>query len=216
MDFFVGQLIVVLAPYVEQELYTSIKNIAEDRLTLTVKSANILSQGKDLLCIAINGTDIFEFYSRVEEVYENNIYITKPIKTGVSFAEKRRFNRMDCRIGFVGRPLMINDIIMTNTDKQFTGTILNISAGGVLAETGLNLPEFMVFKFKLKLNYFMDCTAMIKRVIPSSVPGLFEAGCEFMEMSLDDLKTISLYVFKEQLKVRRKELNKSAISINNQ
>ncbi|MFZ5353441.1 MAG: PilZ domain-containing protein [Bacillota bacterium] len=210
MNYFVGQLIIVLAPYMEQELYTSIKAIKEDKLVLTVKSANILSLGKEILCIAINGTDIFEFYSKVEEIYDNTVSISRPNNSGVSFQEKRRFNRMDCKIGFVGRPLMINDVLMTSSDKQFSGTVLNVSAGGVLIETSLKLPEFMVFKFKLKLNYFLDCTAIVKRTVPSSTAGLFESGCEFMEMPLEDIKTISLFVFREQLKMIRKELNKNA------
>ena len=47
--------------------------------------------------------------------------------------------------------------------KRFTGIIKNISAGGVMTQTNLDIPEDMEINFKLKLNYFMDCTAIVKR-----------------------------------------------------
>jgi c-di-GMP-binding flagellar brake protein YcgR len=196
----------------EQEIYTNVKHIGDGKINLTVKSANILKEGKEVLCIVIKELEIFEFYSHVEESFEKTAYITKPIKSDFSNVEKRRFNRMDCNIGFIGRPVMIHDIMITKSDKQFSGTILNISAGGVLIQTNLKLPDYMIFKFKLKLNYFLECTAMIKRTFETDADNIYNSGCEFIEMPFEDMKTISLFVFKEQLKNRRKELNKSALA----
>lgn len=207
MKLIQGQLIIMLAPYIEQEIYANIKGIKEHEIILTVKSVNVLSIDKNILCISVDNNEIFEFYSVVEESYENTIHIRKPLKNGLSNAEKRRFNRMDCEIGFIGRPVIISDVMITRIDQQFNGTIKNISGGGVLIRTGSMLPEYMVFKFKMKLTYFMDCIAIVRRSVKSSEEGYFESGCEFIEMPVEDIKRISLLVFKEQLKARRKELN---------
>ncbi len=212
MELSVGQLIIILAPYMEQEIYSNVKHVGDGKITLAVKSANTLKPGKEILCIVISDQDIYEFYSQVEDSFEKTAYITKPVKAELSNVEKRRFNRMECNIGFVGRPVMINDVMITKSDKHFSGNIINISAGGVLVQTNLKLPDYMIFKFKLKLNYFLECTAMVKRTFDSETGTMYNSGCEFLEMPIEDIKTISLYVFKEQLKNRRKELNKSVLA----
>lgn len=206
MDFAIGQLVVILAPYMENEVYANIKYIMDDKLSLTLKSKCNLIKGRDILCLVINNHDMYEFYSHVEDVAGNDIYIRKPIKTGLSAVEKRKFNRADCSIGFVGMPTILGDRPIISTDKKFSGTIKNVSAGGVLAEIPAHLPKDSVFCFKLKLNFFVDCIAIVRRTIEIPSSNIFECGCEFVNLSLENVKTISLYVFREQLKLKRKEM----------
>ena len=209
MEIKLGQLIVILSPFTEVELYGNIKFIADRSLTLTVKTPGLLKEGWDVLCIVIDDMDIYEFYSKVEFLDGNNVMIERPVENGLSSIEKRRFGRVDCEIGFVAIPMIINNISVAKSGKTFVGTIRNISAGGMLAETNLCLPRDTVFSFKLKVNYFIDCIAKVRRV--SEVPNekRYEMGCEFINMSIENIKTISMFAFKEQLKKKRKELYES-------
>lgn len=209
MDFKLGQLVVILSPFTEVEVYGNIKFFNERTLTLSVKTAGLLKEGWDILCIVIDETDIYEFYSKVEFLDGNTAMIEKPVETGLSSVEKRRFSRVDCEIGFIARPMIINNISVAKSGKTFSGTIKNISAGGVLAETNLNLPKDTVFSFKLKANYFIDCIARVRRV--SEVPNekKYMMGCEFINMSVENVKSIAMFTFKEQLKKKRKELYES-------
>lgn len=206
MEFKLGQLVVILSPFTDSEVYGNITFIADRSLTLSVKTAGLLKEGWDILCIVIDDMEIYEFYSRVEFLEGDNALIERPVENELSSIEKRRFNRVDCEIGFVARPLFINDVSIPKSGKTFLGTIKNISAGGILAETNLCLPKGMVFSFKLKVNYFIDCLAKIRRV--SEVPNekRYEIGCEFINMNVEDIKTVSIFAFKEQLKRKRKEL----------
>lgn len=206
MNFRLDQLIIVLSPFTEVEVYGNIKFQSARSLTLAVKTAGLLKEGWDILCVVVDDGDIYEFYSRVEFIEGSNVMIEKPVQSGVVSVEKRRFNRVDCDIGFVARLMRINNVSVQKYGKTFVGTIKNISAGGILAETNLCLPVDLVFSFKLKINYFIDCTARITRV--SEVPNekKYLIGCEFIDMSLEDIKSISMFVFKEQLKKKRQEL----------
>ncbi|HYE81817.1 MAG TPA: PilZ domain-containing protein [Clostridia bacterium] len=206
MDFKLGQLVVILSPFTEVEVYGNIKFLAPRSLTLTVKTAGLLKEGWDILCIIIDDMDVYEFYSRVEFIDGNNVLIERPVEDDMSSIEKRSFNRVDCEIGFVARLMLINNVSVAKSGKTFIGTIKNISAGGILAETNLCLPKDMVFSFKLKINYFIECIVRIRRV--SEIPNekRYLIGCEFINMSVEDIKAISLFTFKEQLKKKRKEL----------
>ncbi len=206
MEFKLGQLVVILSPFTEVEVYGNIKLMKDRSLTLTIKTAGLLKEGWDILCIVIDDMDIYEFYSKVEFLDGNNVMIEMPVENGLTSIEKRRFSRVDCEIGFVARPMIINNVSVAKSGKTFVGTIRNISAGGVLAETNLCLPRGTVFSFKLKANYFIDCIARVRRV--SEVPNekRYEMGCEFINMSVENIKTISMFAFKEQLKKKRKEL----------
>jgi c-di-GMP-binding flagellar brake protein YcgR len=95
---------------------------------------------------------------------------------------------------------------VSKSSKTFSGTIKNVSAGGILAETNLCFPLNTVFSFKLKANYFIDCVARVRRVSEVPSANKYEMGCEFLDMSLDNVKSISMFTFKEQLKHKRKEL----------
>ncbi|MHB1394245.1 MAG: flagellar brake protein [Clostridia bacterium] len=209
MEFKLGQLVVILSPFTEVELYGNIKFITDRSLTLTVKTAGLLKKGWDVLCIVIDDMDIYEFYSKVEFLEGNTVLIERPIETGLNSIEKRRFSRVDCEIGFVARPIIINNVSVAKSGKTFMGTIKNISAGGVLAETKLCLPKDTVFSFKLKANYFIDCIVRVRRVTEVPNEKIYEMGCEFINMSVENIKTISMFTFKEQLKKKRKELYES-------
>jgi c-di-GMP-binding flagellar brake protein YcgR len=102
--------------------------------------------------------------------------------------------------------MLIHNVSVAKSGKTFTGAIKNISAGGVLAETNLCLPKDTIFSFKLKANYFIECIARVRRV--SEVPNekKYEMGCEFINMSVENIKTIAIFAFQEQLKKKRKEL----------
>lgn len=206
MDFKQGQFVVILSAYTDVEIYGNIKYVASDSLTMTIKTSGLLKEGWDILCIIIDNTDIFEFYSRVKFLEGNTIIVEKPIQDGLNLIEKRKFNRVDCEIGFVARPMLINNISVEKSGKTFLGKIKNISAGGILAETNLCLPRGTVFSFKLKANYFIDCIARVRRVNEVYDEKKYEMGCEFINMSVEDIKAISFFTFKERLKKRRKEL----------
>lgn len=209
MEFKLGQLVIIQSPFTEVELYGNIKFISEGTLTLTIKTAGLIKEGWDILCLVIDNTDIYEFCSKVQHLEGSGIIIDKPIQNELNTIEKRRFNRVDCEIGFVARPLIINNVSVEKLGKTFTGKIKNISAGGILAETNLCLPMDTVFSFKLKISYFIDCTARVRRI--SEVPDekKYLMGCEFIGMSMENIKSISMFTFKEQLKRRRKDLYES-------
>lgn len=209
MEFKLGQFVVILSPFTEVELYGNIKFVSDRSLTLTIKTAGLLKEGWDILCIAIDDTEIYEFCSRVQYLDGGNIMIDRPGKNGMNVIEKRRFSRVDCDIGFVARPMFINNVSVEKLGKTFVGKIKNISAGGILAETNLCLPKDMVFSFKLKVNYFIDCVARVRRVNEVHVEKKYLMGCEFINMSVENIKSISLFTFKEQLKKRRNELYES-------
>lgn len=206
MKFSPGQLMVILSPFTETETFGNIKLVSDSSLTLTIKNTGHLKEGWEILCIIHDNADMYEFHSKVEMMEGNSIIISKPIRDEVYSIEKRRFSRVSCEIGFVGRPLLINNVSVEKLGKTFVGTIKNISAGGILAETNLCLPTETVFSFKLKLNSFIDCTARVKRVNEVPNEKKYEMGCEFIDMSMENVKAISMYVFKEQLKRKRKEL----------
>lgn len=208
-DFKQDQIIVILSAFTEVEVYGTIKNLRSESIALTVKPTGLLKEGWDILCLVLGSDDIYEFYSSVEHLDGNNAVIKKPAESGMSSIEKRKFNRVDYETGFVGRPLIINNISVAKSGKTFTGKIKNISAGGVLAETNLCLPVDTIFTFKLKVNYFIDCTALVKRVYESPEGGSYLMGCQFINMSVENTKAISIFAFKEQLKIRQKELYES-------
>ncbi len=206
MEFKEGQLVVMLSPFTDVEAYGNIKSFTDESLTLNVNIAGLLKEGWDILCIVLDNNDVYEFYSRVNFMEGNNAVITRPTYDGLCVIEKRRFSRVDCEIGFVAKLISINNISMAKSNKTFPGTIKNISAGGILAETNLCLPVDSVFSFKLKTNYFIDCMARIKRVNEVPDEKKFEMGCEFIDISLENIKAISMFTFKERLKMKRKEL----------
>jgi c-di-GMP-binding flagellar brake protein YcgR len=206
MEFKLGQFVVILSAFTDVELYGNIKYVDSDSLILTVKTSGLIKEGWDILCIIIDNTDIYEFYSKVKFLDGNNVIIERPMVDGLCSIEKRSFSRVDCEIGFVARPLLINNISVEKSGKTFLGTIKNISAGGILAETNLCLPKDTVFSFKLKVNFFIDCDARVRRVNEVPTEKKYEMGCEFINVSEENIKTISMFTFKERLKKRRIEL----------
>lgn len=209
MEFKPGQMIVILSPYDEVETYGNIAHTEAGNLALTVKTAGFLKAGWDISCLVFDDTDIYEFYSKVMVAEGVNVKIEKPVGEELSSIEKRRFGRVDCQIGFVAKLMYINNVSVEKLSKTFIGTIENISAGGVLAKTNLCLPKDTIFTFKLKVNYFIDCIVRVRRVSEVPEEKMYEMGCEFINMSIENIKTVSLFTFKEQLKKKRKELNNS-------
>jgi len=210
MEFKQGQIVVILSPFTDSEVYGNIKSISKETLTLSVNPTGLLSEGWDILCIILDDTDVYEFYSRINYLEGNNITVKRPKGEGLTTIEKRRFSRADCEIGFVARPMIINNISVSKSGKTFLGKIKNISGGGILAETNLCLPLNSVFSFKLKINYFVDCIARVKRVVEVPEEKKFQMGCEFIDIKIEDIKAISLFAFKEQLKKKRKEFYESS------
>lgn len=207
MEFKQGQMIVILSPFSDVEIYGNITNIRPGALALTVKTAGLLKEGWDISCLVFDDADIYEFYSRVMAVDGVRVIIEEPLIEGLSTIEKRRFSRVDCNIGFVARLMFINDISVEKMSKTFIGRIKNISAGGMLAETNLCLPKDTIFTFKLKLSYFIDCIVKIRRVSEIPQAKMYEMGCEFINMKVENIKSISMFTFKEQLKKKRIELH---------
>lgn len=207
MKFIQGQLITILAPFMDYEVYANVSQINDDSILLEMKTNTDIPFNKDILCIVVEEDNIFEFYTQVITKERNSILVRKPEVNEYSVIEKRKFNRVDCNIGFVATPISINNIPIPNSDKKFTGMIKNISAGGVLVESNLKLPEEMVFAFKLKLNFFLDCKARIIRTLPVENDTIYQSGCQFVDNNIDNIKTISFYAFKEKLAEKRKELN---------
>jgi hypothetical protein len=206
MDIMLGQLIVILVPFMDYEVYANVRQINPDSIVIALKSSVEIPCDEELLCLVVDNDNMFELYTQVMVRKGNLIYVKKPENRELSAIEKRKFNRVDCRIGFMGNTVSISNIPLPNTDKKFMGTILNISGGGVLIETNLNLPVDMVFHFKLKLNFFLDCKA---RVLRTSVvdKNFFQCGCQFLDSDQETIKTISIYAFREKLKPIRKEWN---------
>ncbi len=211
MELILGQLVIILSPLLESEIFGNIKMINDDRIILNIKGAMRLTKFSEILCISVTENGTFEFYSKIEDIVNNTIFIAKPLQENFNIIEQRKFNRMDCEIGFVGSLLRYHDKSLISLGKRFSGTIKNISAGGLLLETNLDIPAGMVIGFKLKLQYFLDCTAIVKRTSKVEEPSTYQAGCQFVNMQLEDIKTISFYVFKEQLKIRQKKLKNDNI-----
>lgn len=209
MEFKPGQLIVILSPFTDVEAYGNVKTIDNEFLTLSMNTAGLLKESWDILCIILDNTDVYEFYSKVNSLEGTNVVITRPIADELNVIEKRRFSRVNCEIGFVARPMLINNVSVEKLGKTFIGTIKNISAGGILAETNLCLPKDTVFSFKLKVNYFIDCIARVKRVTEVPDEKKYEMGCEFINMNIESIKAVSMFTFKEQLKRKRKDLYES-------
>jgi len=206
MQLAAGQLIIILAPFMDYEVYAAVKQVTEDKIMLEMKTNVEIPFDREILCMVVEEHNIFEFYTQVLAKNGAIVFVKRPVLDGYSAIEKRKFNRVDCRIGFVATPVSINNIHLPANDKKFTGMIRNISGGGVMIETNLNLPPEMVFAFKLKLNFFMDCKAKIVRSIALD-KSTYQCGCEFVDNNLENIKNISLYAFREKLKQKRKELN---------
>ena len=206
MEFKAGQMVVILSPFDDVEIYGNITHSKLQDLELTVKTAGLLKEGWDILCLVFDDTDIYEFRSKVKVVDGISIIIERPFGDELFTIEKRRFSRADCEIGFVARLMFINNISVEKLSKTFLGTIKNISAGGVLAETNLCLPKDTIFTFKLKTNYFIDCIVKVRRVSEVPKDKMYEMGCEYINMNVENVKTISMFTFKQQLKMKRKEL----------
>ena len=207
MEFKPGQMIVILSPYDNIEIYGNITHTKAGVLELTVKTVSLLKESWDISCLVFDDADIYEFYSKVMVVDGKRVIIEKPSFDKLSTVEKRRFSRVDCSIGFVARLMFINDVSVGKLNKSFVGTIKNISAGGVLAETNLCLPKNTIFTFKLKINYFIDCIVRVRRVNEVPETKMYEMGCEFINMKVENIKEISMFAFKEQLKRKRIELH---------
>lgn len=206
MNLIKGQLIIILAPFMDFEIYANVKQVTDESIMLELKADLDVPIDKEILCIVVDDENIFEFYTKITARNENLIFIKKPEGAEYKAIEKRKFNRVDCHVGFVATPVSINNIPIYNSDKKFTGTIKNISGGGVMVESNLNLPVDMVFTFKLKLNFFIDCKARVVRT-DLVVKDIYQSGCQFVDNSLENIKNISLYCFKEKLRQKRKELN---------
>lgn len=206
MQFVQGQLIIILAPFIDYEIYANVKQFDKDTLVLETKTVTDIPVNKDILCIAVEDENVFEFYSQIDVKEENLIFIKRPLVDELNITEKRNFNRIDCNISFIASPISINNKSILNSGKKFTGYISNISGGGVLVESSLNLPIGMVFGFKLKLNFFIECKVRVIRTIATE-DGIYHSGCQFVDMDLESVKAISLFGFKEQLKKKRKGLN---------
>lgn len=206
MDLVNGQLIIILAPFMDYEIYANVKQITDENIILEMKADMEVPVEKEILCIVVDNENIFEFYTQIVGKNGNFILIKKPEFDACSVIEKRKFNRVDCHIGFVATPISINNIPLVKSDKKFTGVIKNISGGGVMIESNLNLPVDMDIAFKLKLNFFIDCTA---RIVRTEAVGkdYYHSGCQFIDNSIENIKIIALYTFKEKLKQKRKELN---------
>jgi hypothetical protein len=206
MNLIQGQLIIILAPFMDYEIYANVKEIIDENIVLEMKADMEVPLDKEFLCIVVDNESVFEFYTQIDGRNGNLIFIKKPILGGYSAIEKRKFNRIDCNIGFVATPVSINNMRIQNNDKKFTGVIRNISGGGVMIESNLNLPTEMDFVFKLKLNFFIECKARIVRTEEVG-KNIYHSGCQFVDSPIESIKTISLYTFKEKLKQKRKELN---------
>lgn len=211
MHLMVGQLVIILAPFMDYEIYAKVAQVSEDSATIEMKTDSEIPFDREILCMAVEDENIFEFYTQAIAKDNNLVFIKLPERNGYTEIEKRKFSRVDCNIGFVATPVSINNIPIPNSDKRFNGIIRNISGGGVLIETNLNLPVGMVFSFKLKLNFFMDCKAAIVRTLPAE-NGVYHSGCQFVENNIDNIKTISMYAFREKLKQKRQELNQRKIT----
>lgn len=81
----------------------------------------------------------------------------------------------------------------------FPGTILNISAGGLLLSTYWVMKKGECFKFLYRFaDKLCDMKAEVLRVVPSKDGG-HEYGCRFVEQSLDTEAAIRKYVFNMQM-----------------
>lgn len=205
LNLSVGQMVIILSPKIEYETFGTIRQITEDKLLVSPKSLSLFPKHSEVLCIVVDGQNMYEFYSTVDDFSNEIIFIEKPIRNSLVEIEKRRFNRTDCHIGMLGTTTAYKGQDIDCIGKKFTGTIIDISAGGVLIETGLNLPIGMEFYFKLKLNNFIECNAIVRRS-SRAFDDLYQCGCEFFNMDIKDIKTISMFVFKQQLKNKRKEI----------
>lgn len=208
MNFAEGQLMIILAPYIDFEIYATVERFDKDVMILEMKSTVDVPYNTDILCIVIEPESMFEFYTQVITRKGNRIYAKLPDLNEYSPLEKRRFNRADCNISFVATPVSISNVSLKDRDRKFMGVIKNISGGGVKIETNLNLPIGLVFSFKLKLDFFLDCRAEVVRTTAID-NDTFESGCKFVQCSLEDIKAIALYAFKESLNLRRKDLKQA-------
>jgi len=209
MDFKAGQMIVILTGYDDIEIFGNITGNGAGMLTVKVKAAGLVKSGWEVSCLVFDETEIYEFYSKVISVDGTGIALEEPLIEDTNIVEKRRFNRVDCNIGFVARLMLLNNVSMEKLNKSFMGRIKNISAGGMLAETNLCLPKDTIFTFKLKINNFMDCIARVRRISEVSGEKMYEMGCEFINMKVENIKEVSVFAFKEQLKRKKTEFHES-------
>lgn len=218
MKFEIGQLVIILSPFADIDIYGNITLVSDDYLTLNIRQNWLLKEGWDIVCLVVDGTEMFEFYSVIKYITGKEAIITAPDRNKLHTVEKRRYNRVDCEIGFIGRPVAINDVPINKLyriadgmekytqGKVFSGIVRNIGANGILAETDLILPEGMVFGMKLKVDYFIDCKAVVKRIEKTETGGKCNIGCQFVDMELEYVKAISMFAFREQLKYKRRKL----------
>lgn len=209
MDFKTGQMVVILTAYDNIEIFGNITGNGAGLLTVKVKAAGLLKVGWEVSCLVFEETEIYEFYSKVISAEGTDIALEEPHIDDMNIIEKRRFNRVDCNIGFVARLMFLNDVSVGKLNKSFMGRIKNISAGGMLAETNLCLPKDTIFTFKLKINNFIDCIARVRRISEVPREKMYEMGCEFINMKVENIKEVSMFAFKEQLKRKRTELHES-------
>lgn len=191
----------VIPPYLS--FWGIIKSYDENYLIIEIEGKYAQKEERKAKCTIPKDTKACVFET-VILTGENNVLVLKPPNPkGIELIQRRKFIRVVTEIPVDCYLIGYKDTKI-ESPKFFPAVIKDISGGGVLLNTTLNLPIGTVVVFELDLGRSkLVLTAKVLRNIENTTDGSRDLGCEFIGIDESDLQKISSYCSKLQLHAKR-------------
>ncbi len=217
------------------EFMTRVEDIKKNsfmfEMPIRQSGSAVLSKG-DEVEVCYNKEDAsYIFKASITDLFEEECNsVAVEARGEVSRVQRRRFVRLDISGNIKYRILDNPDTGDGNISPQISGTLLNISAGGILYETGSSLKEgaLIVLSFSLKRKETLDNILSVVKRVERLDDNAYLVGAEFItednlaDFGLDALKDILpagtgtfdenlqklviQFIYKQQIELRQKGL----------
>ncbi len=164
-------LLVIEKDGIRSEFITRLEDIKQSSYILEMpirQSGNATLSKGDLVKVSYNKKDAaYTFKASIKDLFEgesSSIEVEKP--TDVSRIQRRHFVRLDISGNLVFRILESPESSEGSISQKFQGSLLNISAGGVLfeTETPIKADSLLILDFTLKGHQTLsNVLAVVKR-----------------------------------------------------
>ena len=217
------------------EFLTRIEDIRKNsfiiEMPLRQSGSATLSKG-DEVEVSYNKKDAtYTFKANIADLFENESGSAElTVESDISRVQRRRFVRLDISGNIFFRVLESAETPDGSISPQYPGSLLNISAGGILFETG-SAPgnnDLLVVSFALKGNENLENILSVAKRIEKLEENLYLVGAEFItdnnlsDHGLEQLrsllpqgtgtfdeklqKLVLQFIYKQQVELKKKGL----------
>jgi c-di-GMP-binding flagellar brake protein YcgR len=170
-------------------------------------SAALVNVGEKINMFYWDSMAQYAFEARVIATANGRVpTITLEKRSEIQRMQRRSYFRIQARIRIVFN--IESDGDGSTEPQHYEGQTLNISGGGMLLSTNINLDigDNLPLKLYLSEQEYIASTGRVERIEHLGAKGLYRAGIVFVMISENDRDKIIAFVFKKEIELRRKGL----------